>query len=321
VAASPADGAIFSSADLARAARLLFVRSRREASSGLAGGWRSAFRGGGVEFEESRPYVPGDDVRSIDWNALARTDVPYVKRFREERDQTVLLAVDVSASMGFGSVAASKAAAACHACALVVAAAARAGDRVGLLTFDARVRDEIAPARGSAHVWRVLRALVGTAGASAGGTALGAAVERVRRAAARRAVVFLVSDFRDDAFFEPAPGAPRSPRADLVALAAGHDLVALVVHDPREDELPAVGAVRVADPEAPGRVLVLSSRSARARRRYRAACEVRRRALARRLRADGADVLGLRSDRDPLHALARFFARHAAGRRLGRSGR
>src|SRR5215510_15382018 len=92
-----------SDSELERAARILAVRSRREVSSAFAGGYRSAFRGGGVEFEESRPYTPGDDVRHLDWNALARTGSPYVKRFREERDQTLLLALDVSRSMGFAS--------------------------------------------------------------------------------------------------------------------------------------------------------------------------------------------------------------------------
>jgi uncharacterized protein (DUF58 family) len=309
----PRDTEVFSRGDLSRAARLLLVRSRREASSTFAGAYRSAFRGGGVEFEESRPYVPGDEVRFLDWNALARTGMPYVKRFREERDQTVVIALDVSASMGFGSVGRAKAGCAAHAAALVVAAAARAGDRVGLLTFDDTVRSEIAPGRGEAHCWRVLRALVGAAGASAGGTGLAAALSRVRTSLGRRAVVLLVSDFRDDRFFE-APGPGRAPRAELVALAAVHDVVAAVVYDPREERIPAVGGLRLVDPESPGRALVFSSRSARARERYRAACEVRRRALARRLRGDGADVLLLRSDREPLRAWMRFFALHTAHR-------
>jgi uncharacterized protein (DUF58 family) len=307
------DTELFSRADLSRAARLLLVRSRREATSAFAGGYRSAFRGGGVEFEESRPYAPGDEVRFLDWNALARTGTPYVKRFREERDQTVVIALDVSASMGFGSTGRNKAGAAAHAAALVVAAAARAGDRVGLLTFDTAVRDEIAPGRGDAHSWRILRSLVGAAEASAGGTGLAAALSRVRAGLGRRSVVLVVSDFRDDRFFE-APGAGRPPRAELVALARVHDVVAVVVYDPREDQIPPVGALRLVDPESPGRTLVFSSRSQRARARYRTACEVRRRALARRLRGDGADVLLLRADREPLRAWARFFAFHAAQR-------
>ena len=310
---APAGGDVFSGADLARAARLLRVRSRREAASAFAGGYRSAFRGGGVEFEESRPYVPGDEVRFLDWNALARTGVPYVKRFREERDQTLFLVLDVSASMGFGSTGRAKAGAAAHAAALLVAAASRAGDRVGLLTFDEAVREEIAPGRGEGHAWRVLRALVGSARASAGGTGLSTALARARSALPRRGVVFVLSDFRDDAFFAAPPGG-HPPRAELLALARAHDAVAIAIHDPREDEIPSAGGLRIADPEARGPSLVFPSRSRRARERYRAACEVRRRALARRLRADGADVVSLRADREPLRVLARFFATRAARR-------
>ena len=129
-----------SSAALARAARLLVVRSRREATGLFAGNYVSAFRGGGLEFEESRPYAPGDDVRSIDWNATARHGETFVKQFREERDQTLHFALDVSGSMRFSSAGPSKAVTAAHALALLASAASRAGDRIGLVAFDARVR-------------------------------------------------------------------------------------------------------------------------------------------------------------------------------------
>jgi uncharacterized protein (DUF58 family) len=302
-------------AELERAARLLEVRSRREVSSAFAGGYRSAFRGGGVEFEESHPYAPGDDVRAIDWNATARSGVPYVKRFREERDQTVVLAVDVSASMSFGSPGRTKAALAAHAAALIAAAAGRAGDRVGLLSFDTEIRSQLPAARGEAHAWRILRALVGAAGQGAGGTDLETALSRLRAGIRRRAVVVIFSDFRDDGFFAAGPDRS-SPRTELVALARDHDVVAATICDPREEEIPAAGIVRLCDPEAPGRRLVFDTRSARARARYAAACAVWRRALERRLRADGADTLALRTDRDPLRALTRFFQAHA-GRHRG----
>jgi uncharacterized protein (DUF58 family) len=296
-------------AELERAARLLEVRSRREVSSAFAGGYRSAFRGGGIEFEESRPYLPGDDVRALDWNATARSGVAYVKRFREERDQTVVLALDVSASMSFGSVGRAKAALAAHAAALIAAAAGRAGDRVGLVSFDTKVRSEIPAARGEAHTWRILRALVAAAGQSSGGTELETVISRLRAGFRRRAIVFVFSDFRDDRFFDNRTE-KRSPRAELVALARHHDLVAVTIYDPREEEIPDAGIVRLSDPEAPWRRLVFDTRSDRARARYRAACAVRRRSLERRLRADGADTLALRTDRDPLRALTRFFQAH-----------
>jgi uncharacterized protein (DUF58 family) len=309
------DREIPSGAELERAARLLEVRSRREVSSAFAGGYRSAFRGGGIEFEESRPYLPGDDVRALDWNATARSGVPYVKRFREERDQTVVLAVDVSASMGFASAGRAKAALAAHAAALIAAAAGRAGDRVGLLSFDTAIRSEIPAERGEAHTWRILRALVATARETSGGTKLETVISRLNAGFRRRAIVFVFSDFRDERFLDTqAEGRPG--RSELVALARRHDLVAVAISDPREEEIPDAGIVRLADPEAPLRLVTFDTRSARARARYRAACAMRGRALERRLRADGADLLALRTDRDPLPALTRFFQAHT-GRRRG----
>ena len=303
-------------AELARAARVLAVRSRREARDAFIGAYRSAFRGGGLEFEELRPYVPGDDLRSIDWNATARAGEPFVKRFREERDQALLLLLDVSASMRFGSGGRSLAGAAAHAAALLAASAAGAGDRVGLVAFDVAVREEVPPGRGEAHALRIVRAALAAARASGGATGLRAALEHARRRerGRRRAIVFLLSDLRDEALLAPEPerrGAA-SPYPALSALAARHDLVSVVLHDPRDEEIPAVGSVRLADPERGGRTLLLRTGSAAARARYRAAAGARREALERRLRAAGSDVLWLRADRHPLPALQRFFAARSA---------
>ena len=314
--------ALPSAAELERAARILAVRSRREVSSAFAGGYRSAFRGGGVEFEESRPYVPGDDVRHLDWNALARTGTPYVKRFREERDQSVVLVLDASRSMAFGSAGRSKAALAAHAAALVAGAAARAGDRIGLVTFADSVREELPPERGAPALFHRLERLAAAAAAPDGASALAPALAGLERSLRRHAVVVLLSDFRDDAFLPAAAGAARAPGTAaslaLARLARRHDLVAAVVGDPREEELPAAGTVLLGDPERPGPTLRLRT-SVRARERYRAAAAARRSALERTLRATGADVLWLRTDRDPLRSLARFFARRPArARRLPR---
>jgi uncharacterized protein (DUF58 family) len=297
-----------SSADLARAARLLVVRSRREATGLFAGNYVSAFRGGGLEFDESRPYVPGDDVRTIDWNATARHGDTFVKRFREERDQTLLFALDVSASMRFASVDGSKAATAAHALALLAAAASRAGDRMGLAAFDERVRAQIPVARGVAHSWRLVRTAVHCAAGSGGGTRLGAGLRAVRAGTRRRGVLVVLSDFRDE---QLEAGATESTLADL---ARRHDLVAAIPLDARELDLPRVGVVRIADPERPGRVLALDTSSRRSRLRYLAACEAGRRRLAARLRRAGAEVVWLRTDRNPVYALGRFFNERAARR-------
>jgi uncharacterized protein (DUF58 family) len=301
----PRHGDVPALGTLARAARILAVRSRREAAGRLVGAWQSAFHGSGVEFEESRPYAPGDDVRAIDWNATARTGVPWVKRFREERSCPVLVALDVSASMAFGSAGRTKAATGALATSLVAAAAAQAGDPVGFVAFADGVRAEIAPDRGDAHIWRVLRAAAASAAAPRGATDLGVAAAWIRAHARRRSLVVLVSDWRR--------AAPEGARP-LAVLARRHDLVAALVEDPRESELVAAGAVRLVDSEAGGRPRVLATRP-RARAAYRAAALARRVALAERLRAEGADLLWLRTDADPLRALVRFFRARGTPRR------
>lgn len=298
-------------AAVARAARLLWVRSRREATSWLVGGYASAFRGGGVEFEELRPYAPGDDVRSIDWNATARSGEPWVKRFREERAHTVLVLLDVSASMGFGTTGRSKLAVAAHAAALVAAAAGRAGDRVGLAAFAGEVRAALPPARGAVHGWRLVRAVADEAARPAGATDLAAAAGWALATARRRALVVLLSDFRDDALARAADGSGGSP---LAALANRHDLVSTLVDDPRERALLAAGSLRLVDAERSGAPRLLTT-GPRRRSRYAAAAEAHRRALVRRLRSEGAEVLALSTAGDPLRALVRFFRARTDRRR------
>lgn len=328
------EGADLSAAEITRAARILAVRTRREASGSFAGSYVSAFRGGGLEFDESRPYMPGDDVRTIDWNALARTGEPFVKRFREERDQLLLLALDVSASMRFGALGRAKARVGAHTAALLAAAAGQAGDRVGLLAFDRRVREQIAAARGPAHTWRLIRSAVQFAEAASGETRLMSAIEAALEGVRQRSTVVLISDFRDPDLVatlgghEAAPSAlgsaigpgadsgaqaARDLRASLLALSRRHDLVSVVLSDPREEALPRAGLVRLMDPERPGRSVLLNSSSARTQTRYRRAWALRCRQLERGLRAVGSDVLWMRTDRDPLRSLMIYFASRAAG--------
>jgi uncharacterized protein (DUF58 family) len=294
-------------AEIARAARILAVRSRREAAGVLVGRWTSAFRGGGVEFEESRPYVPGDDVRAIDWNATARTGVPWVKRFREERSCPVLIALDASASMAFGTTGRTKAQAAAHAAALLATAAAGAGDPVGFLAFADGVRGEVAPGRGDAHTWRVIRAAAASAAAPRGMTDFGVAASWIRAHARRRSLVLVLSDFRS-ADLDAAGHRP------LAVVARRHDLVAAGVEDPRELDLVAAGGVRIADAEGGGRALLLAT-GRRRREAYAAAARARRAAVVRRLRDDGADFVWLGTAGDPLRALVRFFRMRGTPRR------
>jgi uncharacterized protein (DUF58 family) len=314
--ATPASPAL-AQAERFRAARVLVLRSRLEATGLFAGNYRSAFRGGGLEYEESRPYAPGDDVRWLDAGATARTGVPHVKVFREERDRALLLALDVSGSMGFGTAGAAKAETAAHALALLASAAGRAGDPIGLVAFDDRVRARVPLGRGRGQSARVIRTATDAAAGSRGPTDLAAAVQALRGFTARRAVIVLISDFRDPAWQGGDPrGSPAAPlRGALAALAREHDLIAAAVVDPREQALVAAGGVRVRDAEHGDRSFVLSTGSARARRAFAAEAARWRTQLARDLRSAGAECLWLRSDRSPLSALARFF-QERAGRRL-----
>jgi uncharacterized protein (DUF58 family) len=302
-----------SAEDLARATRLLVVRSRHEAAGLFAGNYASAFRGGGLEFEESRPYAPGDDVTALDASATARTGELYVKRFREERNQTILFALDGSGSMGFGSRDRTKAETAAHALALVVAAAGRAGDRTGLLAFDTSVREEIAPGRGGAHGLRVIRSATAHALRPGGETRLGSALRALRATTRRRSIVLLLSDFRDAALFPPEPE-PARLRAELAELSRRHDVIAAPIIDPLEEDLPPVGPVRIRDPERPGPTRLLHTGRRGVRRRYRTAALRWRARLEGELRRSGAEVLWLRTDRDPIHALGIFFHERAARR-------
>ncbi len=313
IAADPGDLTQDDARDLARAARILAVRSRREATSVFAGSYASAFRGGGIEFDESRPYVPGDDVRYLDWNAMARSGEPFVKGFREERDETVLLALDVSASMRFGTLGRSKAATAAHAAALIAAAAGRVGDRVGLLAFGDQLRARIPASRGASHIWKVIATAVAAAGESHGRTDLTAAIEELCGLGRQRSVALLFSDFRTSTFSaakadENGSWVGKTPFLQLSNL---HDLVCVVLHDPSEEHLPRVGLIRVRDPEAPERTLLLNSSSLRVRTRFRRAWAVRAATLERRLRSGGADVVWMRTDRAPLQTLMHFFQQRA----------
>jgi len=305
---TPGTGAgTVTSEDLARAARLLSLRSRREATGLFAGNYASAFRGGGLEFEESRPYVVGDDVRALDWVATARTGEPFVKRFREERNQTLYFALDTSASMAFGTRGPSKAATAAHALALLAAAAGRAGDRTGLIAFNDAVRAEVPVGRGAAHTWALIRTASFAAAAASGATDLAGILRALIRRARRHATVVVLSDFRD---------AAAGPEREGVwpSLARHRDVVACIVFDPGEESLPSAGTIRIRDPECPGRALLLHSGSAATRQRYRAAWRARRQRLDRALRRSGIDTLWLRADQSPLHHLGRFFRDRAARR-------
>jgi uncharacterized protein (DUF58 family) len=223
------------------------LRARRLATQMFAGEYESAFKGRGMRFEQVREYQPGDDVRHIDWNVTARMRAPYIKEFREEREITVMLLVDVSASTAFGSRQRTKAQVLAEVAAILAYTAIRSLDRVGLLLFSDQVEQMVFPKKGRAHVWRVMREIMRDRPPT-GGTHIASALLRLGQITHQPCVVFLLSDFMDTSY------------ADALATAARrHDITAMRIDDPLEQELPACGLVQLRDSESGNLLLVDSS--------------------------------------------------------------
>jgi uncharacterized protein (DUF58 family) len=247
-----------------------------------------------MEFDEVRAYQVGDDVRTIDWNVTARTGHPYVKRFVEERELTVLLVVDVSASGAFGSTERLKSELAAELCALLAFSAIRNNDKVGLLLFTDEVELFVPPKKGKRHVLRVIRELLYFSPARRG-TDIGAALDYLNRVTTRRAVVFLVSDFI----------AERYDRA-LTLANRRHDLVAVALTDPRELELPPIGLVELEDAET-GERLAVDTWSRRAARRYAHAAQAQLDERHRLLARLGVDTIEINTGAPYVPELIKFF--------------
>ena len=284
--------------ELLRKIRHVEVRTRGLVDDVFGGQYHSAFKGRGIEFAEVRPYQYGDDVRTIDWNVSARTGEPHVKLFDEEREQTLLLAVDVSASEDFGSAEGAKRDLAAEVCAVLGFSALRNNDKVGLLLFTDRVERFVAPKKGRRHVLRLVRDLFAHRPASRG-TDLGEALDHALRTMKRRAIVVLVSDFRADA---------EAYARRLKTLAQKHDVVAVRIVDPREEALPSVGLVRVVDPET-GAVALLDTSSRRVREAFAARAAERAAAVEAVLRDARVDHVTVRTGEDYVEPLAAFFRR------------
>lgn len=291
--------------EVIRRVRRLEIRTRRLVEESLAGSYHSVFRGRGMEFSEVREYVPGDDVRSIDWNVSARTGHPHVKKFTEERELTVMLMVDLSGSGLFGTGTSTKRQMAAEISALLAFSAIRNNDRVGLLLFTDRVELFLPPRKGREHGLRVLREVL-TVEPEGRGTRIGAALEYLQQVVRKRAVVFLVSDFQDAEY-----------ERTMRVVARKHDLVAVGVSDPREEALPSVGLVAVEDPET-GEVGLIDTGSARVRRAYAEAGAGARARLRDSVRRMGVDLLELSTGEPYEKPLIRFFRERA--RRVAMAG-
>jgi uncharacterized protein (DUF58 family) len=282
--------------------RRLEIRSRHLVEDLFAGQSESVFKGRGIEFEEVRPYVPGDEVRDIDWNVTARLGEPYVKRFVEESELTVMVVVDVSRSMRFGTAGGEKRELAAELAAIFGFAAARSNDRVGLALAGQRVLHFVPPARGRTHVLRLLRDVL--AEPPDHGLATAEVARFLLSTLKRRSLVFWISDFDE----------PVDVRVWRV-LARRHDLAAFQLRDPRDESLPAAGWVELEDLETGARQLVDTS-SRKVRDAYRRDALARLGAVLRSLEDARCPRLELRTDVSYLPALLTFFGSGRARRKV-----
>ena len=282
--------------ELFRKIRHIEIRTKGLVENVFGGEYHSAFRGRGIEFSEVRPYQIGDDVRSIDWNVSARMGEPYIKLFEEEREQTLLLMVDVSGSGEFGSGGLAKRDVAAELCAVLGFSAIRNNDKVGLLLFSDTIERYVPPKKGRRHVLRIVRDLYVHLPVSKG-TNVKSALDHAHRMLNRRSIVILVSDFLDSEY-----------ELALRTLSQKHDVVAIRLLDPREESLPNVGLLSLTDAES-GRPVLVDTFSKAARKAFSARAADREAAVKLALKQARVDTVTVRTDGDYIEPLVAFFKR------------
>jgi uncharacterized protein (DUF58 family) len=280
--------------DILKKVQRIQIVANRTVNDLMAGQYKSVFRGRGMEFDEVREYQPGDDIRTIDWNVTARAGTPFIKRFCEERELTVLLLVDISASGIFGSTQQSKMDLIVEVAAMLMFSALKNNDKVGLITFCDKVIDYFPPRKGKSHLLNLIRHLIAVESAPRE-TNLAVALDYLNRVQKRRSVVFLMSDFL-------APSA----RHTMTVANKRHDLIAVTVSDPREQSLPDVGFITLQDAET-GEVIELDTRHPQVRTMFAEGSSQRAEALSQTLKKAGVDQLAIRTNEDYQKSFHRFF--------------
>jgi len=281
-------------AEILKKIRALEIKTKGLVQTIFAGDYHSVFKGRGMNFEDVREYQPGDEIRAIDWNVTARLGTAFVKKFTEERELTVVLVVDVSASGNFGSSAQSKRELAAEVACLLAFSAIRNNDKVGLLLFSDRVELFIPPKKGRSHTLRIIREILFFEPAGRG-TAPALALDYLNKVVTRRAVVFFVSDFQTDDFSR-----------ELSVSGRRHDFIAVHIQDQREEILPNVGIITLEDSET-GEQIEINTADRTTRARFSALAETKRAELNRTLRRNSIDAISLRTGEDYLPALRSFF--------------
>lgn len=280
--------------EILRKIRRIEIRVRRLLNTVFLGEYHAVFRGQGIEFSEVREYLPGDDIRSIDWNVTARMGYPFIKQYVEERELTVMLVVDVSASGIYGSVGQSKIEIAAEVAALLAFSAVRNNDKVGLIAFSDRVEKYLPPRKGREHVLRVIRELLWLT-PQGRSTNIANALSYVNRVQKRRSVVFLISDFLGAGY-----------ESTLRVASRRHDVIAVALTDPRELTLPDAGLVSLEDAET-GETVMIDAGNRKLREEYhRLALEALRRRNAA-LQVTKVDKVDIDTDRSYVEPLVKFF--------------
>lgn len=281
-------------AELFAQIKAIQLRAQRLVTDMMMGEYESAFKGRGMEFEKVREYQPGDDVRHIDWNVTARMRSAFVKEYREERELTVMLVVDVSASGSFGSARKLKNEVAAEVAAVLAYTAVKSNDRVGLIIFSDRIEHYIPPKKGRAHVWRVIRDILAFQ-PQGRGTDVEGALDYLGRVVRRRSVSFVISDFLD------------SPLAERLRITARrHELTAVSVVDPREVTLPPIGLLELEDAET-GEVLVVDAADPAFAKAFAAEAVQRRHKLSETFRAAGVGEIVIDTHAAYIEPIVRFF--------------
>jgi uncharacterized protein (DUF58 family) len=281
-------------AEILKKIRALEIKTKGLVQSAFAGDYHSVFKGRGMNFEDVREYQPGDEIRAIDWNVTARLGNAFVKKFTEERELTVMLVVDVSASGNFGSVAESKRELAAEVACLLAFSAIRNNDKVGLILFSDQVELFIPPKKGRSHTLRVIREILFFE-PQGRGTSPSLALDYLNHVVTRRSVVFFISDFMAEDF----------SRA-LTITSRRHDLIAIRIDDEREEVLPDIGLITLEDAET-GEQIEINTGDRRTRTRFNEAARARRDEITRTLRRNNIDDISLRTGDDYLPALRAFF--------------
>lgn len=282
------------SSELISKIRQIQIYTSRMVDASFAGQYESVFKGRGMEFDEVREYIPGDEVRSIDWNVTARTGKAHVKRFVEEREMTVIFLVDLSASGDFGTVNKAKNELAAEFCAVLAFAAAKNNDKVGLLIFTDRIELYIPPKKGSRHVLRLIRELL-YFDMPLRKTDIPLALDYIGRVTRKKATVFLVSDFIEADF-----------KKSLSLLNKRHDVIAAAVRDRAEIEMPDAGLVEFTDAET-GETMLIDTSGKEFRKRYSAESAYRLDELNNMFRSIDVDCINISTDKPYIQDLVRFF--------------